>query len=117
MLTLNQPLQPPPPEWLNEALKELQANYPYDSFEAFMRYFPVNPQTNTPIAMQPGQQPPPDATFTFLPRIRCRDCPGKLYTPGTDGTASNFEIHLKNKMHREKVNARCGIETRPAHQK
>lgn len=80
-----------------------------------MRYFPVNPQTNQPMVVPQGQSLPADTTYTFVPRVKCRDCPGKLYTPGADGTASNFEIHLKNKMHREKVNARCGVDTRPAH--
>lgn len=108
-------MQPPPPEWLTKALKDLQALYPYDSFEALMRYCPVNPATGQPIAPQPNQPLPPDTPYAFLPRVKCRDCPGKLYSPGADMTVSNFEIHLKNKMHREKVNARCGVETRPAH--
>lgn len=39
------------------------------------------------------------------PRIRCHDCPGKLYTPGTE-LCENFEVHLKNRSHREKVEER-----------
>jgi len=38
--------------------------------------------------------------------VKCLDCPGKLYTPGPEKGVNNFEVHLKNKMHREKVEAR-----------
>ncbi|SPO02852.1 related to transcription factor snf5p [Cephalotrichum gorgonifer] len=110
-----QPSPPPPPDWLTKALADLQAIYTYDSFEGLMKYFPMNPTTNQPIQVQAGQALPADTKYTFLPRVRCKDCPGKLYTPGADMTASNFEIHLKNNKHRERVNARHGTETRPAH--
>lgn len=46
--------------------------------------------------------------WMYLPRIRCHDCPGKLYTPGPAMTVENFEVHLKNKAHRERVQARLG---------
>lgn len=42
----------------------------------------------------------------YYPRIKCLDCPGKLYTPGPETGVNNFEVHLKNKVHREKVDAR-----------
>ncbi|PKS09985.1 hypothetical protein jhhlp_004609 [Lomentospora prolificans] len=107
------PTPPPPPEWLITALDNLQKIYTYDSFEALMKYSPVDPQTELPIQQQPGQPLPPDTKYMFLPRVRCKDCPGKLYTPGADTTASNFEIHLKHNKHREKVNKRAGKETKP----
>jgi len=78
-----------------------------------MKYSPVDPHTELPIQQQPGQPLPPDTKYMFLPRVRCKDCPGKLYTPGADMTASNFEIHLKHNKHREKVNKREGKETKP----
>ncbi|KAI0262131.1 hypothetical protein BGY98DRAFT_929209 [Russula aff. rugulosa BPL654] len=34
-------------------------------------------------------------------RLRCLDCPGKVYTPGAG--MSNFEVHLKNRNHRRRV--------------
>jgi SWI/SNF-related matrix-associated actin-dependent regulator of chromatin subfamily B protein 1 len=49
---------------------------------------------------------PDDVQYMHLPRIRCLDCPGKLYTPGPEKTVGNFEVHLKNRQHREKVNTR-----------
>ena len=42
----------------------------------------------------------------YLPRIRCHDCPGKLYSPGPETTVGNFEVHLKNRQHRERVDGR-----------
>ena len=59
-------------------------------------------------------------------RIKCLDCPGKviclfpvaaffclsdcilwqLYTPGPAETLSNYEVHLKNRQHRQRVNSR-----------
>lgn len=72
-----------------------------------MRYTALDANTNTPVAMpQAGSSIPPNIKFYFLPRIRCLDCPGKLYTPGPDMSALNFEVHLKNRVHREKVDAR-----------
>lgn len=59
----------------------------------------------------PGQPIPQGVQFFYLPRIRCHDCPGKLYTPGPDTTVGNFEVHLKNRLHREKVDARVGKST------
>jgi SWI/SNF-related matrix-associated actin-dependent regulator of chromatin subfamily B protein 1 len=39
----------------------------------------------------------------FLPRIRCIDCPGKLYNAGPEQTVTNFELHLKNRVHGNNV--------------
>ncbi|GJE86317.1 hypothetical protein PsYK624_023970 [Phanerochaete sordida] len=75
-----------PPAWLKTAMKELNDKYPDDRFEAVLRRGP-NPA-------QPEW------------RIKCTDCPGKLYTPGPDETLTNYEVHLKNRQHRQKVNAR-----------
>ncbi|ORY59073.1 uncharacterized protein BCR38DRAFT_460439 [Pseudomassariella vexata] len=103
------PNPPPPPAWLTQALKnfEQQDAYKNDRFEGIMRYTALDATTGMTCAMpQAGQPTPPNVRFYFLPRIRCLDCPGKLYTPGPDTAAGNFEIHLKNRQHREKVEAR-----------
>ena len=72
-----------------------------------MRYSPVDIRTETPVSAPPAGQPtPPNIKYMYLPRIRCHDCPGKLYTPGPGMTVENFEVHLKNRVHREKVDAR-----------
>lgn len=52
---------------------------------------------------------PEDASkikYMYYPRIKCKDCPGKLYTPGPETGVNNFEVHLKNRLHREKVDRR-----------
>lgn len=87
----------------------MQARYPDDIFEAVLRK-----------NMTSG-------VYEF--RIKCIDCPGKVraclpvptrdpstmadtdavaqhYTPGPGETLQNFEVHLKNRQHRQKVNAR-----------
>ena len=90
----------------------MRAKYPTDRFEVTLRK--VN------------------ATSTPEWRIKCQDCPGKvrenglnfesqkrflflffkkkkqLYTPGPGETLSNYEVHLKNRMHRQRVNERVG---------
>src|SRR2546421_2833645 len=102
---------PPPPAWLNVGLAALLATYPNDKFEGTMRHTAVDIFTDQAIpsgALQPGQPPPPNIKYQYLPRIRCHDCPGKLYTPGPGMTVENFEVHLKNRAHRERVDQRIG---------
>ncbi|KAI2630474.1 hypothetical protein GGS21DRAFT_203237 [Xylaria nigripes] len=104
-----QPTPPPPPVWLVSALEQFKQEdaYKNDRFEGIMRYSAVDTNTGMPYPFPPAGQPtPPHVRFFFLPRIRCIDCPGKLYTPGPDTSASNFEVHLKNKAHKERVEAR-----------
>ncbi|ESZ92140.1 hypothetical protein SBOR_7471 [Sclerotinia borealis F-4128] len=102
------PAPPPPPTWLATGLTTLHQQYPNDRFEGMMRYSAVSMASETPVpAPQPGTNPE-GIKWMYLPRIRCHDCPGKLYTPGPDTTVGNFEVHLKNKGHREKVNLRLG---------
>ncbi|OCH92769.1 SNF5-domain-containing protein [Obba rivulosa] len=76
------------PEWLKEAMNEMQAKYPEDKLELTLR----KPLTAT--------------ADTLEWRIKCLDCPGKLYTPGPGETLSGFEVHLKNRQHRHRVNSR-----------
>ena len=105
----NQDLQPEPPAWLHQALSKLQNTYPDDLFEGTMRYTAVSTITDMPISLRPnGANEPsmPDTKFMYYPRIKCLDCPGKLYTPGPETGVNNFEVHLKNRLHREKVEKR-----------
>lgn len=51
---------------------------------------------------------PPNHKAYFLPRIRCMDCPGKLYNAGPEQSVSNFELHLKNRVHMTNVAQRTG---------
>ncbi|KAI0526589.1 SNF5-domain-containing protein [Xylaria bambusicola] len=107
-----QPTPPPPPAWLVSALEQFKQEdaYKNDQFEGIMRYTAVDTNTGAPYPIsQNGQPVPPHVQFYFFPRIRCLDCPGKLYTPGPDTSASNFEVHLKNRNHRERVEARLAL--------
>ncbi|KAI9737179.1 MAG: SWI/SNF chromatin-remodeling complex subunit [Cirrosporium novae-zelandiae] len=102
------PNAPPIPSWLATSINDLRIKYPDDAFEGTMRYTAVDLTTGQPIANAatlPGQAPP-NAKHQFLPRIRCRDCPGKLYNPGPEYGLDNFEVHLKNRHHRERVTQR-----------
>ncbi|EHA50951.1 transcription regulatory protein SNF5 [Pyricularia oryzae 70-15] len=108
------PTAPPVPDWLVASLRELQQLYPSDMFEGTMRYCALKAETNQVVAAPPLDQPaPPELVFYYLPRIRCLDCPGKVYTPGPDTSVINFEVHLKNRGHREKVDQRVGRPTAP----
>ncbi|KAL8665009.1 MAG: hypothetical protein Q9202_002565 [Teloschistes flavicans] len=96
---------PAAPSWLTQALHRLQQSYPQDSFEGTMRYTAVSLTTDQPVVLS-KEQAQDDVKYMYYPRIRCNDCPGKLYTPGPELGVNNFEVHLKNKIHREKVEAR-----------
>ncbi|KAK3902050.1 hypothetical protein C8A05DRAFT_34250, partial [Staphylotrichum tortipilum] len=100
----------PTTHWLTAALADLSKAYPSDSFEAMMRYCAINTDTNAfvTLPLPDAAAIPPNVTFAWLPRIRCRDCPGKSYTAGPETTVQNFEVHLKNRAHRERVVARLG---------
>ena len=105
-------MQPPPPAYLTSALDDLREVYPNDSFEGTMRYTAVSPVTDSPISLRPDVPAPPGTKFYYYPRIRCTDCPGKLYTPGPLESVENFEVHLKNRHHRDRVTIRInGVKT------
>ncbi|KAG8930898.1 SWI/SNF chromatin-remodeling complex subunit [Tulasnella sp. 419] len=73
------------PEWITGRTNELQVKYNQDRF--------------VPVLREPG-----------VWRIKCWDCPGKLYYPGPEETLMNFEVHLKNRYHRDNVNSRLARE-------
>ncbi|KAH8886098.1 hypothetical protein GQ53DRAFT_845184 [Thozetella sp. PMI_491] len=107
-------LPPPPlPGWLTVSIENLLRQYPNDSFEGIMRFSAVDKDTEIPVPIVPGEEIPGNLKFMFLPRIRCHDCPGRLYTPGPELTAGNFEVHLKYRQHRMNVEARVGKPTGP----
>ncbi|KAI8804743.1 hypothetical protein BJ742DRAFT_823091 [Cladochytrium replicatum] len=70
------------PSWLVDAKLALEEKYPDDRFEVILRGVEY--------------------------RLKCHDCPGKVYNPGDGQTLGNFEIHLRNKAHRAKVAQRMG---------
>lgn len=78
-----------------------------------MKHSCINPETELPVPLPQGQAAPPGHKWMFLPRIRCKDCPGKSYTPGPETTTGNFERHLSLATHRKNVDTRLGFDTRP----
>ncbi|PPQ68608.1 hypothetical protein CVT24_005426 [Panaeolus cyanescens] len=80
-----------PPPWLSGAMSAMLTKYPNDRFEVLLR------------RIQPTS--PPEW------RLKCLDCPGKVYKPGPGETLSNFEVHLKNRQHRQSVNDRVSNAT------
>jgi SWI/SNF-related matrix-associated actin-dependent regulator of chromatin subfamily B protein 1 len=99
-------IQPPPPSWLVAGLQGLKQAHPNDSFEGVMRYSAVDLETLAPVTNTNNLQPGQKIKYQYLPRIRCHDCPGKLYTPGPGMTVDNFEVHLRNRQHKERVEER-----------
>lgn len=103
--------QPPPPAWLTKAIADIAKTYPDDKIETVMRLTPLDPETEQPL--NAAQQSAAAAKgvelkMVYSPKIRCLDCPGKAYIPGPGETLENFMVHLRNKNHRDKVDARTG---------
>lgn len=71
-----------------------------------MRYSAVDTETLAPVSNPANLQAGQKIKYQYLPRIRCHDCPGKLYTPGPGMTVDNFEVHLRNRQHKERVEER-----------
>lgn len=71
-----------------------------------MRYSAVDMETLAPVANPNNLPAGQKVKYQYLPRIRCLDCPGKLYTPGPMTTVDNFEVHLRNRQHKERVEER-----------
>ena len=67
-----------------------------------MKHTAIDPKSNSIIPASPDR---PDLPHKYVPRVRCGDCPGKIYVP------VGFESHLKNKRHRENVDARVAKGT------
>ena len=76
-----------------------------------MRYSIVDEKTGQGVkadSFSASGSLPPGHKAQYLPRIRCLDCPGKLYNSGPDQTVGNFQTHLNNKQHKQNVDKRNG---------
>lgn len=76
-----------------------------------MRFYPVDKVTYETVKMEPlapGTAAPSGVKFQYQPRIRCFDCPGKMYTALPGQVVENFEVHLRNRGHRDQVDKRKG---------
>ncbi|GAA6058727.1 hypothetical protein JCM10212_003415 [Sporobolomyces blumeae] len=82
---------PQPLPWMQAAAAEIRSKQVDDRFELIPRPRPADP------AVQEW-------------RIRCLDCPGKLYNLGPGETLDGFLVHFKNRLHRSNVEARLARE-------
>ncbi|KIV95434.1 hypothetical protein, variant [Exophiala mesophila] len=94
---------PPPPDWLTNDLARLRKLYPDDRFEGLMKHTAMDPKTQKLV---PSNEASKALPHKYVPRIRCLDCPGRVYMTGPGTTAESFEAHLKNRNHRIAVDAR-----------
>ncbi|TKA72899.1 hypothetical protein B0A55_05345 [Friedmanniomyces simplex] len=102
---------PPPPPWLNTAIQLLRTRHPDSDFEPLMRPYALDSAEGKQVkipALEPGAAAPQGVQIKFLPRIRCNDCPGKLYTAQPGKVVEDFEVHLRNRLHRAAVLERQG---------
>ncbi|QDS71766.1 hypothetical protein FKW77_009187 [Venturia effusa] len=100
---------PPPPPWLKEAISKLRADYPRDDFEAWMKLQAYDRKSGATVRLDDiknGVVPEENVKWSWVPRIRCNDCPGKQYTAAPENAEANFSLHLKNKTHIQRVDAR-----------
>ncbi|KAF1951045.1 hypothetical protein CC80DRAFT_553709 [Byssothecium circinans] len=101
----------PSPPWLQEALQKLREEYPGELVEAAMPYSIIDQYTlqlmNIDIFAD-SLALPANYKAQYAPRIRCVDCPGKLYNAGPEHTVDNFEMHLNSRAHKANVEKRAG---------
>ena len=74
-----------------------------------MKHSGIDPSSDQSVRilnLPPDAKLPANIKYQYMPRIRCNDCRTKLYTAGPGLTVDNFEIHLKNRQHKERVEAR-----------
>ncbi|KAG8815945.1 SWI/SNF chromatin-remodeling complex subunit, partial [Serendipita sp. 399] len=77
------------PEWLVNDMARLRTKYPDSAFYV--------------IRKQPEEGVNPEW------RVKCSDCPQKLYKPGPGESLENFEVHLKNRQHLLRIAQRKGL--------
>ncbi|GAA5978484.1 hypothetical protein JCM11641_007960 [Rhodosporidiobolus odoratus] len=85
------PTGPQPLPWMLAATAELRAKHVDERFQIIPR-------------------PRPADTAVAEWRIRCLDCPGKLYNLGPGETLDGFLVHFKNRQHRLNVDTRLAKE-------
>ena len=72
-----------------------------------MKHTAIDPNTGQPV---PATEANRHFAHKYLPRIKCLDCPTKVYTPGPGESVEGFEVHLRNRKHRDEVDARVKKE-------
>ena len=93
-------------------METLRERHSDSDFEAVMRPYAVDSISLKALKMSfdPGASPPANVRFQYMPRIKCHDCPSKLYTALPDSVIDDFEVHLRNRKHRDAVQTRLNGE-------
>ena len=60
--------------------------------------------------LDPGSAAPENHKLQYIPRIKCFDCPGKLYTAEPGCVIEDFRVHLGNRKHKENLERRMEKE-------
>ncbi|KAI6791092.1 SNF5-domain-containing protein [Hortaea werneckii] len=99
---------PPPPPWLSEAMNTMRQTYPDFDFQPEMKPYAIDQSSGKSVKLnlEPGTGPPAGYRLAWLPRIRCNDCPGKLYTAVPGRVIEDFDVHLRNRKHLDEVRKR-----------
>lgn len=109
-------LQPPPPDWLQTGVKNMRHRHPDSDFEPLMKAYCISEDDDAIFRpsspLRPGAPPPEGTKVMYLPRLRCNDCPVKVYTTIPGKVEEDFEVHLKNRVHRERVAERLAKKKR-----
>jgi SWI/SNF-related matrix-associated actin-dependent regulator of chromatin subfamily B protein 1 len=88
-------------------MNELRVKYHRDDFEPWMKWTLLDKTTGAVVRQDRSDGVPPEnISYGWVPRIKCNDCPGKQYTAAPDNAADNFEVHLKNRLHQQRVDQR-----------
>ena len=93
-------------------METLRERHPDSEFETVMRPYAVDSTSlkTVKLVVEPGASPPANVKFKYMPRIRCLDCPTKLYTALPESVMDDFEVHLRNRKHRDAVQTRMNGE-------
>ena len=92
-------------------METLRERHSDSEFETLMRPYPVDSTSlkAVKLSFEPGASPPAGVKFKYMPRIRCRDCPTKLYNALPESVVDDFEVHLRNRKHRDAVQTRINV--------
>lgn len=79
-------------------------------YEAIMRYMVLDQDMRAvkQDTLSANTTLPEGYKAQYAPRIRCLDCPGKLYTASPEEPMGNFTLHINNRQHKQNVERRTG---------
>ena len=77
----------------------------------------MGPTTNKRVYLKDGQPAQAGTEYLFTLRLVCRDSPEKVFVTGPGIMVSILENHRKRQKHRDNINVRSGMDTKPLHLK